>query len=106
MRKVTYYIDDLAYFKKEYNLSEEKFNDIFSDKTSFGAIYTLIGDGTDVDRYTLTDYDGEKIPIDSLNGYQKGVVLNDCYAHFTGGKYHSNSKTPCGVMKIEEKEIQ
>lgn len=105
MRKVKYYIDDLAYFKKEYALSEENFKDMFSGKTSFRAIYTLIGDGTGVDRYTLTDYDGEKIPLDSLNGYQRGVVLNDCYANFTSGKYHSNSKTPCGVMKIEEKEI-
>ena len=35
MREVTYYIDDLAYFKKEYALSEEFFNDMFSDQTSF-----------------------------------------------------------------------
>lgn len=36
---------------------------------------------------------------------QKGVVLNDCMAYFTGGTYHENSDKPCGVIKIEEKEI-
>lgn len=104
MREVTYYIDDLVYFKKEYALSEEIFNDVFSGQTSFKVIYTLIGDGTNVDRYTLTDYKGRRIPFDSLNGYQKGVVLCDCYSHFVGGKYHSDSKTPCGVVKIEERK--
>jgi len=40
--------------------------------------------------------------MDELNGYQKGVVLNDCHAYFTGGKYHSDTKEPCGVVEIKE----
>lgn len=53
----------------------------------------------------LNCLNGNKITLDSLNGYQKGVVLNDCMAYFTGGTYHKNSDEPCGVIKIEEKEI-
>lgn len=102
MRKITYHIDDLAYFRKEYALSDEDFNKLFPDNDSFMAIYTLIGNGKIVDKYELTDYNGEKIPLSSLNGYQKGVILNDCYAHFTGGKYQGGANSPCGVTKIFE----
>lgn len=40
----------------------------------------------------------------NLNGYEKGVVLNDCYAYFTGGNYHSNASQPCGVVEIVEEK--
>lgn len=99
MRKVTYYIDDLEFFKADMNLSAENFKEMFGDKESFKAIYTLSGHDNIPEEYTLTDYSGRKIPLDSLNGYQKGVVLNDCMAHFTGGKYDSNASKPCGVVK-------
>lgn len=106
MRKVTFTIDDLAFFKKYHNLTEEQMKDIFKDKKSFKVIYTLYGDGKNVDRYELTDYDGNKVNMDDLNGYQKGVVLNDCYAYFTGGKYHSNANVPCGAVDIKEETIE
>lgn len=110
MRKVTFEIDDKEYFKKvfieENGLTEKAANDIISDMSdSFIAMFIIIGDGKTPDRYELTDKNGKKIDINSLNGYQKGVVLNDCYAYFEGGKYHSNSKSPCGVIKITETEI-
>lgn len=106
MRKVIFTIDDLAWMQKHYNLTEEQMKDIFNDKESFRVIYTLYGEGKNVDRYTLTDYDGNKIHMGSLNGYEKGVVINDCYAYFTGGKYHSNTEEPCGVVDIREEEIK
>ena len=53
---------------------------------------------------TLTDYDGNKINLNDLNGYQKGVVLNDCMAYFNGGKYHGNETEPCGVVDIQDME--
>ena len=102
MRKVIFTIDDIEYFKKKHNLSTEQTKEIFGDKESFKAIYTIIGEGKDPDKYTLTDFDGNKININSLNGYQKGIIINDCMAYFTGGTYFNNSDCPCGVVNIRE----
>ncbi|MDO5151694.1 MAG: hypothetical protein Q4D76_20290, partial [Oscillospiraceae bacterium] len=73
---------------------------------SFKVIYTLYGEGNNTDRYTLTDYEGNKIDINTLNCYQRGVILSDCWAYFTGGKYHSDSNSPCGVIEIRESEVK
>lgn len=102
MRKVIFKIDDLEWFRKYYKLTEEQFCDMFRNQKSFKCIYILYGEGQQIDRYELTDYDGNNIRLDGLNGYQKGVVLNDCYAYFTGGKYHSDTEGPCGVVDIKE----
>ena len=105
MRKVTFYIDDLEWFRKYYNLTDEQYNNIFSGQTSFRVIFTLYGEGKDINRSALTDYDGNKICRDSLNGYQKGIVLSDCYAYFEGEKYHDDCTEPCGVVRIEEEKV-
>lgn len=104
MRKVVFTIDDLAWFKRFYNLTEEQKQDIFNDEESFKVIYTLYGEGKNIDRYTLTDHDGNKVKLNDLNGYQRGVVLNDCMAYFNGGKYHGNETEPCGVVDIWDME--
>lgn len=104
MRKVIFTIDDLAWMQKHYNLADEQMLDIFADNKSFKVIYTLYGEGKNIDRYTLTDYDGNKINLNDLNGYQRGVVLNDCMVYFNGGKYHSNGTEPCGVVDIQDME--
>lgn len=103
-RKVTFYIDDLEFFHNFYHLTNEQMKDLFDNQHSFKVIYTLYGfeDGNLPDRYTLTDYDGNKIDYNTLNGYQRGVVLNDCWAYYTGGKYHCDSSSPCGIVKIED----
>ena len=44
MRKVVFYIDDLCYFRKEFNLTETQTNDIFNGEDSFKVIYTLYGE--------------------------------------------------------------
>jgi hypothetical protein len=105
MRKVVFTIDDIEYFKQKFKLSDKQVAEFFGEKESFKVIYTITGNGRNPDKYELTDYDGNKIPLDSLNGYQKGVVLNDCMAYFTGGEYHGDYDAPHGVIKIEEKEI-
>lgn len=106
MRKVTFIINDLEWFRKFYKMSDSQFKDIFANQKSFNCIYTLYGEERKhPDRYELTDFDGNKISIDNLNGYQKGVVLNDCWAYFTGGKYHSDTDEPCGVVEIKEEEV-
>lgn len=104
MRKVIFTIDDLAWMQKHYSLTDEQMKDIFKDKKSFKVVYTLYGEGKNIDRYDLTDYDEIKINLDELNGYEKGVVLNDCCAYFTDGKYHSDTKEPCGVVDIQDME--
>lgn len=107
MRKVTFIINDLKWMRKFYKLSDEQFNDMFKNQKPFKCIYTLYGEGNkSPDRYELTDYDGNNININDLNGYQRGVVLNDCMAYFTGGKYTNNGKEPCGVIEIKEEDIK
>ena len=108
MRKVIFKIDDKEYFRKYFerqNCTEEQIEKILKGIKNFKAIYTLYGEEKQVDRYELTDYDGNKIDINDLNGYEKGVVLNDCYAYFVGGKYHSNASQPYGVVEIVEEEM-
>lgn len=108
MRKVIFKIDDKEYFRRELekeNVPNDIKEEILNSVKGFKSIYTLYGNEEQVDRYELTDYDGNQINIYDLNGYEKGVVLNDCYAYFTGGKYHSNTDKPCGVVKIVEEEL-
>lgn len=108
MRKVIFKINEFEYLRKELEkdgCTESQIVYILKGVGNFKAIYTLYGYGKQVDRYELTDYEGNKISINDLNGYEKGVVLNDCYAYFTGGKYHSDTDKPCGVVEIIEEEI-
>lgn len=105
MRKVIFKINDQDYFRKEFEkdgCTRKQTDDLLKGVGNFKAIYTLYGEGKNVNRYELTDYDENKININDLNGYEKGVVLNDCYAYFTGGKYHCNEDKPCGVVEIIE----
>lgn len=103
MRKVIFTIDDIGYFKKKWSyLTEKQKDNLFRNQESFKAIYTLMGHGKQIDKYKLTDFSGNKISIDDLNGYQRGAILGDCISYFEGGKYHSDSDEPCGVIKIEE----
>lgn len=107
MRKVIFTIDDLEYFRRmlqKQNVAEEAQKDILKILNDFKAIYTLYGEGKNVHRYTLTDFNGNKINLNDLNGYQRGVVLNDCVAYFNGGKYHENETEPCGVVDIQDME--
>lgn len=105
MRKVTFYIDDLEYFRKAYNLTDEQMKNIFPDKDSFKIIYTVFGEGRYIDRSILTDYNGQKIDRNTLNGFQRGIILNDCLAYFEGGRYANNANEPCGVVRIVEENV-
>lgn len=103
MRKVIFKIDDIEWFRRFYKVSEEDFYKIFAGKESFKVIFTLYGNGKNVERYILTDFNGNKKNINELNGYEKGVLLNDCYAYFEGRKYYNYAEIPCGVIEgIEE----
>lgn len=78
---------------------------MFADKKPFEAVYTLIGNSNTVDRYALQDMNGNAVHMADLNGYERGVVLNDCYAYFTGGNYCNKGTEPCGVIEIREEAI-
>lgn len=104
MRKVVFIIDDLEQFKEKLNISDEAFKKVFEDEESFRAIYTLLGDDRNPNQYELTDFEGNAILLDSLNGYQRGVILNNCYAYFTGENIALGKDKPHGVIKIEETE--
>lgn len=104
MRKVTFYIDDIAYMAKLYGLTQQQAEEMFREGTKFVAIYTLYGD-KQPDRFDLTDRDGNKMNINALNGFQRGIVLNDCMAYFNGGKYSFDGKEPFGVISIVEETV-
>ena len=105
MRKVKFLIDDNKYFINQFD-GKPELQKHFEEKDSFQAVFTLYGCGQNIDRYTLTDYNGNKIDINPLNGYQNGVILNDCYAYFEGRQYQNGATEPCGVINIEETETE
>ena len=109
MRKVGFFkIDDKEYFRrdlKRQNCTGSQAEDILKKLNNFKAIYTLYGNKKQVDRYELTDYDGNKININQTD-MEEAWVLNDCYAYFVGEKYCFDSDKPCGVVDIVEEEIE
>lgn len=110
MLKMIFTIDDRANCEdwlKERGLDQreinEKMNELFNYGSSFKAIYTLYGSKEESmipDRYELTDFNGNKININDLNGYERGI-LNNCYEHFINQKY----KCTWGIINIKEKNI-
>lgn len=103
IKAITFYIDDCKYFRrqlKEQGFAENSIDDILNTVEPFRAVYTLIGRPSNSDYYSLTDFDGNRISINALNGYQKGVILNACYAYYMGSQKH-----PHGVIKIDELNI-
>ena len=108
MRKVIFYIDDLEYLRRDFraqsDLTENQLDDLLSGLIDFKAIYTLYGNGG-IERYELTDMDGRKIDINSLNHYQRGIILGDCKLYFDGGKFAFGGDMPTGVIRIEDSGI-
>ena len=103
MREVTYYINDHEYMRELYK-DAPNLEDILSGLPDpFICVYTLKGQiipgqqVTEYNHYELTDVVGRKIDTDSLNGYQRGVVLCDCQRHFAG-----KCDKPFGVVGIKE----
>lgn len=61
MRKVTYIIDDLEYFRELYK-GVDNLEEILKEITSFRCEYTLIGDEYER-KYMLLDAEGNKLNI-------------------------------------------
>ena len=105
MRKIIFRIDDYKYFKK---LFDSKFPESPKEQTEkalpcldscFKATFILTGD-VRPDKYELLNENREKLNINSLSGYQKCIVIGDCYRYFEG-----QTKEPCGVVDIKEETI-
>ena len=110
MRKVKFIIDDEKFLREELKrqspeMVENQIEDIVTDNAPFKAIFTLCSEnGNYSDRYELTDFDGNKMNINSLNGYQRGLILSDCYSYFENRPYQNNADIPCGVIEIIEED--
>lgn len=109
MKKVTFYIDDLEYMIRDIQSSAEITRESAERiceplAPSFRARFTLKGDSTTPESYELYDENGNEMSINDLNGYQRGVVLGDCYRYYEGFK-PSFGDEPYGVIKIEEEVI-
>ena len=110
MSKVKFIIDDEKFLRDDLKrqspeITENQIEDILSDIIPFKAIFTLYStNGNYSDRYELTDFDGNKMNINSLNGYQRGLILSDCYSYFENRPYQNNADIPCGVIEIIEED--
>ena len=99
MRKVKYHINDLEWMKQHYKMSGKEFSSIFDGQIPFQAVYSLIGEQNS-NKYVLLDIEGNRLNINNLNGYEKGVILNDCNNHFLG-----KTSVPRGAVSIIEEAI-
>jgi len=122
MRKVTYYINDLEWFRNDLihhnpELTLKQIEDILSNMSpTFTAVYSLIGE-SQPERYELQiafgDAELEKTNTNSnrLNGYHR-MILNDCWRHYMGHEHSRNDvlegypkEEVFGCIEILEEEV-
>ena len=93
MRKVTYKINDIEWFRRDMTerhpeWTMDQINEILSTMNKpFIAEYTLYGVGNQPGKYELI-VNGESWSINDerLNGYHRGCILNDCIRQFMGAE--------------------
>lgn len=72
---MTFHINDVEWFAKEFNLTNEEASDKFGGRTPFKCTYIIKGkDGKRREEYLLYDINGTEIDINTLNGYQRGLL--------------------------------
>lgn len=122
MRKVTYYINDLEWFRNDLThhnpeLTLNQIEDILNNMSpTFTAVYSLIGE-SQPERYELQiafgDAELEKTNTNSdrLNGYHR-MILNDCWRHYMGHEHSRNDvlegypkEEVFGCIEILEEEV-
>ena len=108
MRRVTYYINDIEWFRNDLThhnpeLTIAQIEDILGNMSpAFMAEYSLIGD-TQPDRYELSvannngGFDKCSINAPRLNGYHH-MILNDCWRHYMG-REHTGTDILVGYPK-------
>lgn len=108
MRKVTFKIDllkslyDLA-VEQNPGVAPEKIKAALGDK-EWKVIYTLYGSKEQKfpDRYSLTDYDGNRMNINDVEGGFEKSILNNCF-----GFYHDPDRyisEMLGVVEITDED--
>lgn len=103
MKKITYVIDEYEYFRMFYELDDEGLKGLFEyTLPPLRCKYTLIEDNNG-ERYFLTDPDGNAMNINDLDGYQRDVILSECYNHFHGMPF-GDDDMPTGCIQIEDDE--
>ena len=122
MRKVTYYINDLEWFRNDLTnhnpeLTLKQIEDILNNMSpTFTAVYSLIGE-SQPERYELQiafgDAELEKTNTNSdrLNGYHR-MILNDCWRHYMGQEHSRNDvlegypkEEVFGCIEVLEEEV-
>lgn len=103
--KMEFIINDMEYFKEKWRnegMAEcqiEKIATVFP--SSFRAVYTLEKKENGI-IYKLQNENGNTIKLSSLNGYEKNVVIDDCFDYFMAYVANSPRKLkPCGVREIK-----
>ena len=105
---IKFVVDDEKYFKDNWiseGMSEEQvIRAIGIFPPAFRCIFTVTQNRNGL-KYTLTKPDGKKLKTNSLNDYQRNVVIAECYDYFfakqAGKKAAFELKHPCGVTEIE-----
>lgn len=105
MRIMTFEINVNEWMKRHYNLTETEMNEWFHDMNNFRCTYILSGNGNLPDHYELLDENGNYLNINDCNGFQKGVVLNDCFNYFVCCQKDIEANPPCGVLKIYNTDV-
>lgn len=105
MRKVRYYVNDDEYVRDILKYPKD-ICDLMNP--SFKVIFTIWGyeeNENTPNKSRITDWNGNKIHRNDLNGYERGVVLAGCYRHFEGTELPCDMNNLWGVVKIEEERI-
>ena len=99
-RRVTFYIDDVAYMRhhlsKYEKLSESEIEDILKGYEEFKIVYSLFGEGCCFDQYEITGEDGEFYADWQFTDYQR-QFFKECMGYFGG-----QIEEPVGVVRIAE----
>lgn len=102
MKRVTYYINDHEYMRRQWANLDNVDKILKGLPEPFVCVYTLTGqEGSRFyEHFSLTDIMGRPIKMSDLNSYQKGVVLVAAQRHYEG--YDSDM---FGIIDFKEEHI-
>lgn len=107
MEKVSYKIDIVKYLvdlaiRENPGVDPEKIKKTIGSGDEWKVVYSLFGvRGSFPNRYTLTDYDGNRIDITTINNFQHSI-LGDCFNNFWNPKKFPD---PLGAIEITAEEF-
>lgn len=110
MRRVTYKIDEVEYFRREYKrqnggLTDAVLDELVDQMDPWRGTLVLMGDSMFHEYQHYYDENGNEQSIKDWNGFQHGVVYVDCMRHFAGEPLDGCREIPCCVIDIREDEV-